>query len=131
MSRIRQIAGPMIERVLATRRQLATAALVCLAVWLLVHAFISPNGVMAYENKKKEFRELQKTNQSLAEQNARLAAHNEALKNNDPKAIEKEVREGLHYAKPGDVVYVLPEPKRTPAPSPTDMQSAEAQKPGR
>ena len=27
---------------------------------------------------------------------------------NDPKAIEKEAREQLHYARPGEVVYVPP-----------------------
>jgi cell division protein FtsB len=27
----------------------------------------------------------------------------------DPKAIEKEAREQLRYAKPGEVIYLLPE----------------------
>jgi cell division protein FtsB len=30
----------------------------------------------------------------------------------DPKAIEKEAREQLHYARPGEVVYVEPSPVR-------------------
>jgi cell division protein FtsB len=31
---------------------------------------------------------------------------------NDPKAIEKEAREQLHYARPGEVVYVAPTQQR-------------------
>jgi cell division protein FtsB len=28
--------------------------------------------------------------------------------NTDPEAIEREAREKLHYAKPGEVIYALP-----------------------
>jgi len=31
----------------------------------------------------------------------------------DPDAIEHEAREKLHYAKPGEVIYTLPEPTQT------------------
>lgn len=126
MRRVLRISEPAVERLAAARRQLATIALICVAVWLLVHAFISPNGVMAYQDKKAEYRDLQKDVQSLHEQNAKIEAQNEALKNNDPKAIEKEAREQLRYAKPGERVYVMPEPKRPPAKQ-GDLQSAENQ----
>jgi cell division protein FtsB len=33
----------------------------------------------------------------------------------DPKAIEKEAREQLHYTRPGEVVYVEPAPTPKPA----------------
>ena len=126
MSMLQHKAGPGIERLMAARRQLVTIALGCLAVWLLVSAFVSPNGMMAYQKKKSEYRDLQKEIQSLQEQNTKLEKQNEALKNNDPKAIEKEAREQLRYAKPGEVVYVMPEPKRQP-PKQMEMQSAEKQ----
>ncbi len=29
--------------------------------------------------------------------------------NSDPDAIEREAREKLHYAKPGEVIYTLPD----------------------
>jgi cell division protein FtsB len=32
---------------------------------------------------------------------------------NDPKAIEQEAREQLHYAKKGEVIYLLPEKKHS------------------
>jgi cell division protein FtsB len=126
MRRVLRISEPAVERLAAARRQLATIALICVAVWLLVHAFISPNGVMAYQDKKAEYRDLQKDVQSLHEQNAKIEAQNEALKNNDPKAIEKEAREQLRYAKPGEIIYVAPEPKRQPTP---DTHTAEVQTP--
>jgi cell division protein FtsB len=122
------ITGPTMERLMAARRQLATIALACITVWLLIHAFVSPNGVMAYQKKKVEYRDLQKEIQSLQQQNAKIAAQNDALKNNDPEAIEKEAREQLRYAKPGERVYVIPEPKR---PKQLDTQSAENEKPSR
>jgi cell division protein FtsB len=83
---------------------------------------------MAYQKKKVEYRDLQKEIQSLQQQNAKIAAQNDALKNNDPEAIEKEAREQLRYAKPGERVYVIPEPKR---PKQLDTQSAENEKPSR
>jgi len=130
MSRLKQIAGPMVETALSTRRQVATIALGCLAVWLLISAFISPNGMMAYQKKKVEYVDLQKEIVTLQEQNTKLERQNQLLKNNDPQAIEKEAREQLRYAKPGEVIYVAPEPKRAPA-TQLDTQSAEAQKPSR
>ena len=126
MSRWQKITAPVTERLLAARRQLATIALGCLAVWLLVNAFVSPNGVMAYQKKKAEYRDLQGDILTLQQQNTKLEKQNEALKNNDPKAIEKEAREQLRYAKPGERVYVMPEPKRQQQKQ-TDMQSAENQ----
>ncbi len=44
----------------------------------------------------------------MDEENRRLDAEIKALKS-DPKAIEKEAREQLRYAKPGEVIYLLPE----------------------
>ena len=39
-----------------------------------------------------------------------------ALKN-DPKTIEKEARERLHYTRPGEVVYTLPSVPAASAPA--------------
>jgi cell division protein FtsB len=44
---------------------------------------------------------------ALQQQNAGLELENKALKN-DPKTIEKEARERLRYARPGEFVYTLP-----------------------
>jgi cell division protein FtsB len=126
MKNARDIIVAIAAPVYAARRNIATVVLVALAVWMAIHAVISPNGVMAYEKKKVEYRELQKEVQSLHDQNTRIQDLNKSLKENDPKVIEKEAREQLRYAKPGERVYVVPEPKTDP-PKPPEIQSAEKQ----
>ena len=44
---------------------------------------------------------------ALQQQNGGMEQEIKALKN-DPKTIEKEARERLRYARPGEVVYTLP-----------------------
>lgn len=112
------------ERLVHARRKVATAALVVLAVWIVVHVMVSPNGIVAYQKKRTEYRELQSEIKTLQQKNDEVATKNKALKENDPKAIEREAREQLHYAKPGEVVYVTPEPKR-PVDRQIEMESAE------
>jgi cell division protein FtsB len=60
----------------------------------------------------------------MDEENRRLDGDIRALKS-DPKAIEKEAREQLRYAKPGEVIYLLPEQAgQQPAQSPQQTESA-------
>jgi hypothetical protein len=46
---------------------------------------------------------------------AELAQMREQIKhlNSDPEAIEREAREKLHYAKPGEVIITLPDQPQT------------------
>jgi cell division protein FtsB len=53
--------------------------------------------------------------QALQQESARRQQTIKALKS-QPQAIEKEAREQLRYARPGEVVYTLPTPKPTPSP---------------
>lgn len=89
------------------RRKLATSAVVVLAALIGYHAIFGPNGAVVYQKKKVEYRELQKQVQQLQTENDKLSQDIRALKT-DPKAIEREAREQLRYAKPGEVVYLLP-----------------------
>ncbi len=91
-------------------RRVATVAVCVLAAWLAFRMVSGPNGWMAYQKKRQEYRQLQQQVQQMQKENAELAERVKALKN-DPKAIEREAREQLRYAKPGEVVYVLPEQK--------------------
>jgi cell division protein FtsB len=60
----------------------------------------------------------------MDEENRRLDAEIKALKS-DPKAIEKEAREQLRYAKPGEFIYLLPEqPGQHPVQTPAAPESA-------
>ncbi|MGE5206262.1 MAG: FtsB family cell division protein [Chlamydiota bacterium] len=99
----------------AARRKLGTAAVGLLAVWMFVHVMFGPNGMIVYQRKRAEYRKLQQDIQVLQRQNQRYNEQVKALKS-DPKAIEKAAREELRYARPGEVVYVVPSPSR-PHPS--------------
>jgi cell division protein FtsB len=90
------------------RRLLASAMLAILAVGLFTHAMLGDNGWIKYRQKKAEYQKLQQDLQRLDSENQRLDSEIKGLKS-DPKAIEKEAREQLRYAKPGEVIYLLPE----------------------
>lgn len=92
-----------------SRRKLATVAVVLLAASIGYRAIFGENGAIVYEKKKAEYRALQKEVQQLQTDNDKLSQEIHALKT-DPKAIEREAREQLRYAKPGEVVYLLPAP---------------------
>jgi len=90
-----------------SRRKLATAGVALLACLLAVHVVAGPNGLFTYQQKRTEYHKLEKEVQQLQLENERLSKQIESLKS-DPKAIEKEAREQLRYARPGEVVYTLP-----------------------
>jgi cell division protein FtsB len=69
---------------------------------------------------------LQQELQRIDQENKRLDAEIKALKS-DPKAIEKEAREQLRYAKPGEVIYLLPE-QRGPQPAQPPQQPESARR---
>jgi len=97
------------EWFLRSRRKLATAGVALLACLLAVHVVAGPNGLFPYQQKRVEYRKLEKEVQQLQVENERLAKQIESLKS-DPQAVEKEAREQLRYARPGEVVYTLPNP---------------------
>jgi cell division protein FtsB len=93
------------------RRRLATWGLFVLAGLIAVHVLFGTNGWMAYEKKKAEYRKVTDDVQRMQRENAQLEAQIKALKT-DPRAIAKEAREQLRYAKPGEIVYVMPAPEQ-------------------
>jgi len=97
-----------VKKLVKWHRLLASAALGLIAVGICAHALLGNNGWMTYRQKKAEYQNLQRDLQRMASENQRLDAEIKALKS-DPKAIEKEAREQLRYAKPGEVIYLLPE----------------------
>ncbi len=99
------------------RTKLATVAVAVLAVLLAVHVIFGANGMIVYQKKKTEYRALQKDVEQIQQQNQVLSDQIKALKS-DPAAIEKEAREQLHYARPGEIVYLAPgQPAPTPPPN--------------
>jgi cell division protein FtsB len=114
LERLRERARPGVELLYRIRRRLATAAVGVVTVWLFVHVMFSANGMVAYKQKRSEIEVLHKEVDALQRENDTHAQQIKALKS-DPQAIEKEAREQLHYARPGEVVYVAPPPVVAPA----------------
>ena len=104
-------ARPFWNAVYSARRRLATGAVILLTVWLFLHVMFGANGMVVYRTKRTEYQKLQAQIEQLQKENDQYEQQVKALQS-DPKTIEKEAREQLHYAKPGEVVYVDPEPQR-------------------
>ena len=97
------------------RRKLATGGIGVLAMWLGLHVIFGANGMVVYQQKRSEYRSLQVELKQLQQENDRYMHEIQALKS-DPQAIEKEAREQLRYARPGEVVYVVPAESRRDLP---------------
>jgi cell division protein FtsB len=102
---------PFRSAVYGARRRLATGGVVVVTVWLFLHVMFGANGMVVYRSKREEHQKLRAEIEKLQRDNDRYAQQIKALQN-DPKAIEKEAREQLHYARPGEVVYVDPNPQK-------------------
>jgi cell division protein FtsB len=106
---------PLLVKIYALRRRMATAAVSIFAIWLFVHVMLGANGMVVYRTKRTEYQGLQKEIDRLQNENAQYSKQIDELKT-DPKRIEKEAREQFHYARPGEVVYVSPEPRSVEPP---------------
>ena len=118
--KVRAQAEPLLEKLFTVRRRLATGAVAIVAIWLFVHAMLGANGVTVYRAKRAEYQNLQSEINSLQKENDAYSEQVTRLKS-DPRQIEKEAREQFHYARPGEVVYVSPDP---PAATRPDTHSA-------
>jgi len=100
---------PTFTTLYGIRRHLATGAVAVVTVWFFVHVMFGLNGMVVYRQKRAEFQNLQEQIRGLKQENFRYTEQIHSLET-DPKAIEKEAREQLHYARPGEVIYVSPSP---------------------
>jgi cell division protein FtsB len=97
-------------------RPAGTAVAILLALLLTWHVVNGKNGLTVWHKKRTEDRQLRREIDDLEKENARLRDRIDHLKN-DPDSIEREAREKLHYAKPGEVIYAFPtSPDEPPAP---------------
>jgi cell division protein FtsB len=112
---------PWLSLLYGARRRIATVAVAIFAVLLFLHVMLGANGMVVYRQKKAQFEQLQKENQALQQENDRYTEQIKGLKG-DPEVMEREAREKLHYAKPGEVIYVSP--PSPPAPPTAANRSA-------
>jgi cell division protein FtsB len=113
-------ARPLLEAVYGARRRLATLGVILLTGWLFLHVMFGANGMVVYRTKRAEYQRLQGEIDGLQKDNDQYADQIKGLRS-DPRAIEKEAREQLHYTRPGEYVYVNPAAK---APAKADTSSA-------
>lgn len=117
------------EQARRRKKMLASGAMVLVAALLAYHIFAGTNGINVYFKKKAENKALQQDLDQLRQENEDLNRRVKALKS-DPQTIEKEAREQLKYAKPGEVIYVMPEQKKlAPPPNATAKKDAAPRKP--
>jgi cell division protein FtsB len=99
-------------------RPAGTVIVVLLALLVTWHVIYGKHGISVWQQKRAEDHELQKQIEDLQQENAEMRKDVERLRS-DPDAIEREAREKLHYAKPGEVIYTLPDqpqPQQQPDP---------------
>ena len=104
---------PAFTRVYLLRRRLATVTVAVLAAFLFVHVMFGANGMVVYKQKRSEYQSLQKRIILEQRENEVYSRQIQGLQY-DEKSIEKEAREQLHYARPGELVYVPQPPVNTP-----------------
>ena len=90
-----------------SRRRVATLGVATLTVWLFLHVMFGANGMVVYRQKRAEYQSLRKEIDVLQKESEHYTQQINSLQT-DPKTIEKEAREQLHYTRPGEVIYVSP-----------------------
>jgi cell division protein FtsB len=101
----------VVVRLYAVRRKIATVTAGALTIGLGYHVVFGRNGLFVYEQKRMDSQTLDGELHTLEQENGRLQVHVGRLQN-DPDAIEHEAREQLHYTRPNEVIYTLPEESR-------------------
>lgn len=86
----------------------AILALILVCVALVVHEIFGEHGYLALRREKAQYQALQQQIQELQEKNQKLEKQIEGLKS-DPRAIEKIAREQMRLARPGEIIYTLPD----------------------
>ena len=109
----------------ATLRRNATYVLVLVCIALLVHEIFGAHGFLALRQDKKEIESLRQQIRQLQDENEQLDRRIKALQS-DPKAIERLAREQMRLARPGEIIYTVPEkdPKKDQPPAPSQQNPA-------
>jgi cell division protein FtsB len=115
-SRYIKLARQRFDSISRWRGTAATVAVGFIAMLLAVHVLFGENGMLTYQRKRAESKQLQQEIERLQQENSKLTQHIRELKS-DPKAIEREAREQLRYARPGEVIYTIPDVRSIPSTS--------------
>lgn len=96
-----------------TWRPVGTLVVMLLILFLSWHVVNGKDGISVWQQKRAEERRLQQEIDRLQQENAQIKTHIDEL-NANQDAIEREARVKLHYARPGEIIYTLPEKPAAP-----------------
>jgi cell division protein FtsB len=88
---------------------------------LLVHDIFGAHGVIAMRRTQKEIEQIREQIGKLDDDNKSLSSQVNSLKT-DPKAIERIAREEMGLARPGEIIYKLPDLAKPGDPQKSDSQ---------
>jgi len=97
-------------------RRAAVYAGGALLVLVLMHTIFGPYGYISMRRSQREIEQLREEIDRLDRENAQLSGEIRALQT-DPEAIEKVAREEMGLARPGEMIFRLPDdpPEKRPA----------------
>jgi cell division protein FtsB len=81
---------------------------------LLVHDVFGPHGFIAMRRTQKEIEQIRQQIGQMNDQNKTLAEQVTSLKS-DPKSIERIAREEMGLARPGEMIFKIPDTPNAPA----------------
>jgi cell division protein FtsB len=88
---------------------------------LLVHDVFGAHGLIAMRRTQKEIQQIQEQIGKIADENKSLSSQITSLKS-DPKAIERIAREEMGLARPGELIFKLPDSDKPGDPQRPDPQ---------
>jgi cell division protein FtsB len=88
---------------------------------LLVHDIFGAHGFIAMRRTQKEIEQVREQIGKLNNENKSLSSQVNSLKT-DPKAIERIAREEMGLARPGEIIYKLPDSAKPGDPQKSDSQ---------
>jgi cell division protein FtsB len=81
---------------------------------LFIHDVFGTHGFIAMRRTQKEIDEIRQQIGQINDQNKSLADQVNSLKT-DPKSIERIAREEMGLARPGEMIFKIPDSPKTPA----------------
>lgn len=78
---------------------------------LLLQDIFGAHGLLAMRREKNKINQVQTENQNLDQENQDLSQHIQKLKT-DPSAIEKIARDRMGLARPGELIFRMPDLKK-------------------
>jgi cell division protein FtsB len=114
MITVKQIRGISSSEISSYLRRNTRQILGLALLALLVHDVFGPHGFIAMRRTQKEIEQIREQIGKMNDENKSLTEQVNSLKT-DPRSIERIAREEMGLARPGEMIFKLPDtPKTTP-----------------